>query len=685
MYRIIPLFLAACTAPTDPMLPPPAPAVPAESVPTWSWADLGQGIGTRGFAILEGWGRPKLVTSTHHGYGWAVMGVDREGEFRSVHNSRRAVDFDDRVSAIATGSLYGDDGDEILVVRESGIAELYAGWDRHLVSTFDTGYDRSAKVRGLEIVDVTGDGAAEIIMTKVAHFTERDLVVYDASATELFRLADAGGIGLVVDQLDDDPGLEIATSAGTVVDVDTWTVQWQHSAEFGNTLTSADVDGDGIAELVAGDARSDVNAWHVTTQSLLWSIDIFDIDLVHTADMDGDGTEELLIGEGQWGGVLGYDLSTQTEIKSLPRDTHGTGALTTADLDGDGTLEVYSTGGASSGGADALYRHDWETEAITWENADLDAPYRGPVLGDLDGDGRRELVVIADESESGYGGARMLVFDARSKRLELLSQPLMDDRNWEGVSKPILADVDGDGSDEIFVVGTEVRTGRIERYHLEAGALVLDWFDSTQGDPEYRHGVITDLYGDGLLDIVVSSEDDVRAFGVDGTMTWAGHPLDNAWKLTADDVDGDGIEEVVVIAFNGDAYIFDTLTTTLDAQLTGPWTDLAVFPQPIGQPRALMLSTDTELVTYLYDGSDYLEHDRFVVPDALEVEAISTPTRRTVAVAHDGVSSIFTLPDYTRVWQSMPLHGELGHDVVYLPTTGELLMTSDHGVYAFRP
>ena len=98
------------------------------------------------------------------------------------------------------------------------------------------------------------------------------LYVYDSLFTFREWSTEQGltGSSIIVADLDDDGILEIALNSGFVVDASFQRVEWRWPDGFGERLGYADLDGDGIPELI-GEYRS------VTRPRR--TIRVFDVDL----------------------------------------------------------------------------------------------------------------------------------------------------------------------------------------------------------------------------------------------------------------------------------------------------------------------------------------------------------------------------------------------------------------------
>ncbi|MET7639755.1 FG-GAP-like repeat-containing protein [Streptomyces sp. NPDC005438] len=234
------------------------------------------------------------------------------------------------------------------------------------------------------------------------------------------------------------------------------------------------------------------------------------------ADLDGDGVPDLAVGSDHgvtlfWG-TRGGRLSGGT---LLPRKEFDTGelALVSGDFDGDGHADL-ATDSRRYGRLTALYgpfTRDGKVARTAYPRG-RDQTLRDMTVGDLDGDGRDDLVSRHALEDLGpatllwRGGARGL--KAPGKKDEL-----------PHASAVVLADVDDDGYDDLVMSrteGPESEAGRIEVVH------------GTRKGPGRR---------------TVLERDAMPRVG-DGGEWWGA-------ALAAGDVDGDGVTDIVVGALSG--------------------------------------------------------------------------------------------------------------------------------------
>lgn len=168
-----------------------------------------------------------------------------------------------------------------------------------------------------------------------------------------------------------------------------------------------------------------------------------------------------------------------------------------------------------------------------------------PALGDINGDGRDEIVV-------GCKNGKVYAYDGRGQLLT--GWPFSTSDTMSG--SVAIGDIDGDKRDEV-VFGSD--DGNI--YALKGnGALMPGWPVAT-GGPVRSTPAIADLDGDLRDDVVVGSSDG-KVYALSGRGTdlvgWPvrlGGGVDSSPAVA--DVDGDGLAEVAVGADDGNVYLID--------------------------------------------------------------------------------------------------------------------------------
>ncbi|HJN77132.1 MAG TPA: FG-GAP-like repeat-containing protein [Myxococcota bacterium] len=273
--------------------------------------------------------------------------------------------------------------------------------------------------------------------------------------------------------------------------------------------------------------------------------------------------------EWRWEGSLGapgYD-----DVMMMPA---------VGDVDADGLPEVVFTSYANNsyGGAGALHILEGtgeETSAFTNIGGYSPVASSGVALGDLDADGRPEILVMSTD-------VRVLALHSDGS-LVWASESLSG--HTTGYGYPVVADLDGDGLAEVV-----------------AGRAILDHTGATVGIGAYGYGgsyaipVVADLDLDGQQEVLVGN----AAYNRDGSAKWANGMADG-WSAVAD-FDADGFGEVVTVQ-NGAVWLADTDGTVI-------WNDPAGVPGGGGGPPTIADfdgDGEPEIGTAGYSG--YVVHD----------------------------------------------------------------------------
>lgn len=329
----------------------------------------------------------------------------------------------------------------------------------------------------------------------------------------------------------------------------------------GRRLQAVDADGDGASELVVGDltgvhvrggtgsrllsgagarllaagegadapvftaGAEGIQAWQpARSDEALWTVPATYLPavgmFVHDPGLVAAGPVLAVAGDR---GVSVLDADTGQELVVAPGSYSG---LALTDVDDDGFPDLVASGpdGGSLIAASG--------PQVLW-TGDGQAPWPA-VAGDLDADGRDELVV-ADASGQIYVHGT-----TGSRLLAVLRAP---------VAPPALGDVDGDGRLEVVVVSAEavqvLRANGLPQAGFPAAAPAQYELGPLVAGP-----VLADLDGDGRQEVVVGADRGVMAFASDGT-SLEGFPLLTAEAPVASpaaaDLDGDGDLELAAL------------------------------------------------------------------------------------------------------------------------------------------
>lgn len=371
--------------------------------------------------------------------------------------------------------------------------------------------------------------------------------------------------------LDGDGAIEIlvaASRARRLLCLDgTGVLRWDCQIEDGDsdglqaTPSVADFDGDGVKEVVFlthGGIAACVDA----TGRVRWRTfidDVLDYTGPAVADLDNDGNAEIVFGSDRGTlyclddtGRKRWHYQGEGQMRGLP-------AIGRAER--TGTMLVYAVFGGG-----AMTCLDCEGRVVWSKN---DPGSRGerrssPAIGDLDADGRPEVVSATEDFQ-------VIAYDAWSGGERWRWK---GDGNIDQASSFALADFDGSGKLDV-VCGDS--SGHV--YRLRAGAL---FWRADVGGGVVQGPSVGDVDGDGALEVLVCSRGNrVVCLSDKGDEEWQ-YETDAAPLTTPalGDFDGDGEVEIV---FAGKDRLVHCLSTggTLDAAKL-PWPMLAHDPQLSG-------------------------------------------------------------------------------------------------------
>lgn len=371
-------------------------------------------------------------------------------------------------------------------------------------------------------------------------------------------------------------GLPLAgtSSAATVV---TPEIHWSKSVGLvrESSPAVADVDGDGRLDIAFGD--HDGRLWVLGPDGNVltgWPQGVgADIDSSPAvADTDTDGRAELFVGVGtheshrdRTGGLVSYRAGGARRFFFDARDNdfdrpsvHSSPAI--GDIAGSATLDV-AFGSLSVKSIWALEQDGVAHRGFPYY-AD-DTVFSSPALVDVDGDGRRDLVIGGDSAPGPPVDHRGGMVRAIRGDGHLLWEYRIDDMVRGG---PSVGDITGDGRPEI-VFGAGDFYGGADSVKVFAvdlqGRNVPGWPKTTDGVTN-ASPTLADLDGNGRLDVVVGTWGSTHGRGKGGTLyAWngAGQDLDG-YPLRPDggvmlgspttvDLDGDGHQDPIVATGGG--------------------------------------------------------------------------------------------------------------------------------------
>lgn len=407
--------------------------------------------------------------------------------------------------------------------------------------------------------------------------------------------------------------LEPRTHEGTPISLKTPTDFVQRG------LTVADIDGDGAAEmLVYADS-----GFHVLRDDgtdlpgFPFRLAEDELDLqggMAAGDIDGDGRPEV-VGASP-GGPLHAFFGDGTLLPGFPVEGPMSGApVSLADLDGDAILDIVTVG---DDGVIVVRGDGRRLDGFAFTPAD---PALGAAVmtraeqtsaGDLDGDGRDEVVVMVHRAFAEGELHEVYAFDANGEIRPGWPVDGFSVSLWLAAT-PALGDLDADGDLEVLVPsGNQIHAfdddgtplpgwPRTGAHLVDLGAPVVGDFDGVPGaevfagsdvayddlDPSIQFDLLSGFVGDGnaLPGWPVLNRSD----------TWAESPgfFGFGMPMVAD-IDGDGMVELVVHGDTSGTHPFGPLAYHLDGTPVEGWPrpSAGIAGQPTSMPAVADLDGD---------------------------------------------------------------------------------------------
>lgn len=386
------------------------------------------------------------------------------------------------------------------------------------------------------VVDLDGDGTPEIVAARGG-----SVIAWSADGTERFRYDTKKGriwASPVVGDFTSDPGLEIAIAArdsvhlitanGSVVSgfPKTW-------ADEIRTLAAGDVDGDGALDIVVG-ARKDGGSPR---------------DVVMAYHADGSTVTGFP--------PIASGVSGCTSETCFPAGLYDQN-LAIADLDGDGKQDLvlphdnayasFFKGSGAAFDANPMFRKRPKTPGVRYLHALADAQQgyaddedsanqahftnTAPAIADLDGDGTREIIMLGSVQNAAQSdrlrGVGLWVVRADASRLPGWEQPFHVPRYVLGLSDGFARELDGEP-----IEGASNLVGATNQVS------------------------IADVHASPGLEIVFAGFDGrIHVVGADGREVWSTAYAEDGRALTGGvaigDLSGDGAPEIVFTTYSPD-------------------------------------------------------------------------------------------------------------------------------------
>jgi subtilisin family serine protease len=275
------------------------------------------------------------------------------------------------------------------------------------------------------------------------------------------------------------------------------------------------------------------------------------------ADLDGDGRKEIVIvDQGNSAGKVArllvfHDDGTLAWSRDLNADPPYTDVPTIGDLDGDGKPDILVDVGSTF----YAFNRDGSMLPGLWPLS-LNANQLGKILADVDGDGKMEVVALANSAPTNEpANVSLAIYDREGHSVQRWDVPAFAATNVTQRLFPVAANMDEDPDLEIIVVGGSDQVMMFDIAKPDGPAWVTPLQANALSSP-----VVGDLDRDGFNDIVVTtwapSKTPAGVYRIDHKGVVApGWPVltDEAFSTGAalGDLRGDGHLEICVAGEHG--------------------------------------------------------------------------------------------------------------------------------------
>lgn len=413
--------------------------------------------------------------------------------------------------------------------------------------------------------DVNRDGVVELITfqsTSQARLAQ--VGIYDAGMTRAFGVYPIEvGVqsAIAVGNFDDDPQLEIATTAGLVYELTMsgvradGTFAERMDGNWIDYIAAADVDADGRDEIIAAywnriavidHERGEVK-WSATP-SVNTSAQL---QTLRAIDVLGTATPEIVVAQvghpSAPGHFLIFDGVTGAELRTIQHPDIGVFGVNSCDIDGDGARELIAGLNRPVTGPDRLYIYDPITGQLKWRSVNDTGPVSAAIMADVDGDSREE-VVFAPDGVVGVGDLKLYAYDSATLDSRWVTPtPLLTTPGTGRLNAMTSGDADGDGDVDLIVGSSQ--DGFAQLWAVDGRTRTLARSIQLRANADVRAVAMADVTGDGHAEIVAAMSDgvlDVRDRLSGGSLWTASWAPTAARELRAIDLNLDGAEDLVV-------------------------------------------------------------------------------------------------------------------------------------------
>jgi hypothetical protein len=302
-------------------------------------------------------------------------------------------------------------------------------------------------------------------------------------------------------------------------------------------------------------------------------------------DLDGDTDLEVIVWAAQGGRLFAWHHDG-TEVADGDQDPNTNGVLyrvfgasfnysspAVGDIDGDPLPEIIFCVNISTDASGKVYALNHNGTLVPGWPFATGVPGAGsqvtssPALADLDKDGNREVIVVADRDQG-----TMYVLNGNGTVKSGWPRGVGAASGQARVASPVLGDLDADTFLDIAYPGSDGKLYAFRRDGVPLPGFPVTYAvglnEATQSTPS-----LADIDGDQRLEILFGDETGkVHAYNHDGTLA-NGFPIQTTGEVRSTpivwDIDQDNLTEVAVVSWDLNVYIWDLPSAFVP--LRAPW------------------------------------------------------------------------------------------------------------------
>jgi len=425
---------------------------------------------------------------------WYIMEYDVElADYRQVWISNGYPAETGLITAIDVITTDFDGEQKICIAINTGVIEVFNAKTLQRESTIRIPENAETwEITSILAADADNDNQQELVIC-----TKETTFMFKIPDYTLDHRFDYGGIVMKCGNVNSDPWVELIYANGIVICLTPSDPEPQITANFPTPdnwgielhIDIGDIDNDQMMELIQV-IDEKLIVWDVDTRTTKLS-KLFDDKLngVLVADANGNGNPEIIVYEDDsWQAIICLNSDGSELWKIEGNFDSGIAGLSIGDFDNDNQQEILWICGTQTTAEDQIYIYSLlPVRVLEWKSTYMEAPYLTLKVGDVDGDGQKEIVTL----RSNYEGV-LSVFDAVTHKLEWESE-----KYWERPYDFQIFDIDYDGEMEIILCGYRIKVINGTTHEVESSHPVLDSYD-------YRWLEIADIDNNGIHEYIIT-------------------------------------------------------------------------------------------------------------------------------------------------------------------------------------